>query len=145
MEFYLPVAGPLKADALDALIRQYDPLSARLPACQLPSGAGMLKGVYRPGLPSRRTVLPVGLQIELAGREQRSLYPAGDGGSHANASLRSAHQLYTLALHRYLRHRYCDYRYDDHFGGVIYLFLRGVDAVLPIRAPGSSALVRMRN
>ncbi|MDO1742124.1 hypothetical protein Q2331_26215, partial [Escherichia coli] len=37
------------------------------------------------------------------------------------------YQLYTLALHRYLRHRIADYRYDDHFGGVIYLFLRGVD------------------
>jgi exodeoxyribonuclease V beta subunit len=38
------------------------------------------------------------------------------------------YQLYTLALHRYLRHRIADYAYDDHFGGVIYLFLRGVDA-----------------
>ena len=38
------------------------------------------------------------------------------------------YQLYTLALHRYLRHRMADYRYEDHFGGVIYLFLRGVDA-----------------
>ena len=35
------------------------------------------------------------------------------------------------ALHRYLRHRIADYRYDDHFGGVIYLFLRGVDAADP--------------
>jgi exodeoxyribonuclease V beta subunit len=41
------------------------------------------------------------------------------------------YQLYTLALHRYLRHRIADYRYEDHFGGVIYLFLRGVDATDP--------------
>ncbi|MGE2624658.1 hypothetical protein ACQH8C_26325, partial [Escherichia coli] len=38
------------------------------------------------------------------------------------------YQLYTLALHRYLRHRIADYRYEEHFGGVIYLFLRGVNA-----------------
>ena len=37
------------------------------------------------------------------------------------------YQLYTLALHRYLRHRIADYDYERHFGGVIYLFLRGVD------------------
>ena len=37
------------------------------------------------------------------------------------------YQLYSLALHRYLRHRLADYDYDRHFGGVIYLFLRGVD------------------
>jgi exodeoxyribonuclease V beta subunit len=34
--------------------------------------------------------------------------------------------LYTVALHRYLQHRLPDYRYDDHFGGAIYLFVRGV-------------------
>ncbi|MOA50045.1 RecBCD enzyme subunit RecB [compost metagenome] len=41
------------------------------------------------------------------------------------------YQLYTLALHRYLRHRLVDYDYQRHFGGVIYLFLRGVDAQHP--------------
>ncbi len=29
------------------------------------------------------------------------------------------YQLYTLALHRYLRHRMADYGYEQHFGGVI--------------------------
>lgn len=38
------------------------------------------------------------------------------------------YQLYTLALHRYLRHRIAGYDYERHFGGVIYLFLRGVEA-----------------
>ncbi|MGL4700055.1 MAG: hypothetical protein ACRCWV_03275, partial [Raoultella sp.] len=41
------------------------------------------------------------------------------------------YQLYTLALHRYLRHRIADYDYERHFGGVIYLFLRGVDSENP--------------
>lgn len=34
--------------------------------------------------------------------------------------------LYTLALHRYLRQRLADYDYEKHFGGVYYLFLRGM-------------------
>ncbi len=34
--------------------------------------------------------------------------------------------LYTLALHKYLKTRLNDYSYEDHFGGVIYVFLRGV-------------------
>ncbi|WP_201065818.1 MULTISPECIES: exodeoxyribonuclease V subunit beta [Thiorhodovibrio] len=34
--------------------------------------------------------------------------------------------LYTLALHRYLSQRLPDYDYDTHFGGVRYLFLRGM-------------------
>ncbi|GAW67951.1 exodeoxyribonuclease V subunit beta [Geoanaerobacter pelophilus] len=35
--------------------------------------------------------------------------------------------LYTVALDNYLRLRTPDYDYDRHFGGVFYLFLRGVD------------------
>jgi len=43
------------------------------------------------------------------------------------ASVDLQYQLYTLALHRYLQHRLAGYDYQQHFGGVFYLFLRGVD------------------
>ncbi|WWO95886.1 MAG: exodeoxyribonuclease V subunit beta [Candidatus Dasytiphilus stammeri] len=36
--------------------------------------------------------------------------------------------LYTLALHRYLRDRLQHYNYNKNFGGVYYLFLRGMSA-----------------
>ena len=36
------------------------------------------------------------------------------------------YHIYALALHQYLRLRLPDYRYDRHFGGVFYIFLRGV-------------------
>jgi len=36
--------------------------------------------------------------------------------------------IYTLALHRWLRFRIQRYDYDTHFGGVRYLFCRGLDA-----------------
>jgi exodeoxyribonuclease V beta subunit len=38
--------------------------------------------------------------------------------------------IYTVALHRHLRLRLRGYRYDTHFGGVFYLFLRGMDPAL---------------
>ncbi len=34
--------------------------------------------------------------------------------------------IYTLALHKYLRTRIANYSYQKHFGGVFYIFLRGV-------------------
>ena len=37
------------------------------------------------------------------------------------------YHLYALALHQYLRMRLPDYDYEKHFGGVFYIFLRGVD------------------
>ncbi|HCK76411.1 MAG TPA: hypothetical protein DHW07_04630 [Gammaproteobacteria bacterium] len=47
-----------------------------------------------------------------------------------NVMHRSAYTLqyliYSVALHRWLRTRIVDYHYDHHFGGVYYLFLRGM-------------------
>ncbi|MEX2328029.1 MAG: PD-(D/E)XK nuclease family protein [Pseudomonadales bacterium] len=37
--------------------------------------------------------------------------------------------IYCVALTRYLRNRVPDYRYETHFGGVFYLFLRGMQGV----------------
>jgi len=34
--------------------------------------------------------------------------------------------IYTMALRLYLKNRIPDFNYDDHFGGVVYLFLRGM-------------------
>ncbi len=41
------------------------------------------------------------------------------------------YQFYTVALDRYLRLRLPGYRYEQHFGGVYYLFLRGIDPARP--------------
>jgi len=35
--------------------------------------------------------------------------------------------LYTVALHRYLNLRISNYNYNTHFGGIFYIFLRGLD------------------
>jgi exodeoxyribonuclease V beta subunit len=37
------------------------------------------------------------------------------------------YHIYAFALHQFLGVRIKDYHYDDHFGGVFYLFLRGID------------------
>ena len=38
------------------------------------------------------------------------------------------YHIYITALHMYLLTRMVNYDYDKHFGGVLYIFLRGVDA-----------------
>lgn len=131
MEFYLPISQPLIAEKLDTLIRQFDPLSAGCPPLEFAQVRGMLKGF-------------IDLVFRHDGRYYLLDYKSnwlGDNSSaytpEAMAAAMQAHrydlqyQLYTLALHRYLRHRIADYDYERHFGGVIYLFLRGVDSKQP--------------
>ena len=37
------------------------------------------------------------------------------------------YHIYAIAMHKYLSARLPDYSYDKHFGGVFYIFLRGVN------------------
>jgi exodeoxyribonuclease V beta subunit len=39
--------------------------------------------------------------------------------------------IYTLVLHRHLQNLRADYCYRDHFGGVMYLFVRGMTSAIP--------------
>ncbi len=43
------------------------------------------------------------------------------------AAYQLQYHLYTIALHHYLATRLPKYRYEEHFGGVFYLFLRGMN------------------
>ncbi|HEJ0423214.1 TPA: exodeoxyribonuclease V subunit beta [Citrobacter koseri] len=131
MAFYLPIAQPLIASQLDALIRRFDPLSAGCPPLDFMQVCGMLKGF-------------IDLVFRHEGRyyllDYKSNWLGEDSTAYTQEAMASAmqthrydlqYQLYTLALHRYLRHRIADYDYERHFGGVIYLFLRGVDREYP--------------
>ncbi len=127
MAFYLPITQLLTAERLDALIRQYDPLSADTPSLDFRQVRGMLKGF-------------IDLVFRHEGRyyllDYKSNWLGEDREAYTRPAMEQAmrahrydlqYQLYSLALHRYLRHRLADYDYDRHFGGVIYLFLRGMD------------------
>ena len=53
--------------------------------------------------------------------------PAGLARAMLDSEYDLQYLIYTLALHRWLRFRRTDYDYDKHFGGVRYLFCRGLD------------------
>jgi len=71
------------------------------------------------------------------------------GQAGLEAAMKSHHYplqalIYSLALHRYLRQRLPDYSPEKHFGGVFYLFTRGVrpgsDAGIWFRQPDAALL-----
>lgn len=131
LQFYLPIDGLLKAEELNALVQHFDPLSAQCPPLSFQQVRGMLKGF-------------IDLVYCWQGGYYLLDYKSNWLGDSASAYTQSAmenamaqhrydlqYQLYTLALHRYLGHRLANYSYQQHFGGVVYLFLRGVDAQHP--------------
>ncbi len=61
------------------------------------------------------------------GDEPGSYTPQALATSMAQHHYHLQYLLYTLALHRYLQTRLQGYNYERHFGGVYYLFLRGME------------------
>jgi exodeoxyribonuclease V beta subunit len=125
MEFLLPIAL-LNAPQLNRIIRCYDPLSARASDLGFIPVQGMLKGF-------------IDLVFEHQGRYYILDWKSNHLGYHCDdynqARVEQAmiehrydlqYQIYTVALHRFLASRIPDYDYETHFGGVYYVFLRGV-------------------
>ena len=126
MEFLLPIEI-LTAPALNRVIQRHDPLSAKAGDLGFHSTQGMLKGF-------------IDLVFEHQGKyyvlDWKSNYLGENVADYHGEALKAAmadhrydlqYQIYALALHRFLRSRVPNYDYQTHFGGVYYLFLRGMD------------------
>jgi exodeoxyribonuclease V beta subunit len=126
MEFLLPIEL-LSAPHLNRVIARYDSLSARAARLGFMPVQGMLKGF-------------IDLVFEHQGRYFILDWKSNHLGNHSDDYQQNRlehamidhrydlqYQIYTLALHRFLASRIADYDYDTHFGGVYYLFLRGID------------------
>ncbi|VFP84275.1 RecBCD enzyme subunit RecB [Candidatus Erwinia haradaeae] len=126
MQFYLPISPVMTAEKLNNMIRQ-DPLSASCSPLRFQQVRGMLQGCidlvffwhgkyyivdYKSNwLGPDSTYYTQEIMIDVIREHRYDLQ----------------YQFYTLALHRYLRHRLLHYNYEHHFGGIIYLFLRGIE------------------
>ncbi len=131
MAFYLPIDAPLDAAALDALIRRYDPLSAGCPPLDFQQVRGMLKGFIDLVFRHNGRYYLLDYKSNWLGESSEAYTESAMAGAMQSHRYELQYQLYSLALHRYLRHRLADYDYEQHFGGVIYLFLRGIDNTVP--------------
>lgn len=125
LEFFLPM-GRVTASALTALCQQHDPLSRGNKPLSFATVQGMLKGF-------------IDLVFEWQGRwyllDYKSNHLGMSPADYSRPALEQAmvehrydlqYQLYSLALHRLLALRLPGYDFDQHFGGVFYLFLRGM-------------------
>lgn len=131
LQFYLPIDAMLTAGALDTLCKRYDPLSARCPPLDFPQVRGMLKGFIDLVFRWRDRYYLLDYKSNWLGEDNAAYTPEAMAHAMMEHRYDLQYQLYTLALHRYLRHRLAEYDYRRHFGGVFYLFLRGVAADNP--------------
>ena len=122
LEFSLP-SPRVSAQELNTALRS---LGYDVPRLTFPDLEGYLKGfidlVFEHG----------GRYYVLDWKSNHLGYASSDYGAPelqtamADHSYHLQYLLYALAVDRYLKHRVTGYRHDMHFGGVLYLFVRGV-------------------
>ncbi|RTZ67162.1 MAG: exodeoxyribonuclease V subunit beta [Aquificaceae bacterium] len=127
MEFYLPLSL-LKVEDLKQTLLQYLPTEGwqvvrdAVHSLQFEQVRGYLKGY-------------IDLIFEHQGQYYVADYKSNSLEDYDEASLFEAmahahyylqYLIYSVALHRYLQKRLPDYHYETHFGGVYYLFIRGM-------------------
>lgn len=146
LEFYLPIGGASGAGSdlhntrLTLLTRERLALAfSRFPSAEMPSSyaerlrrlsflpvEGYLKGyidlIFRRG----ERWFVADYKTNHLGSSLRAYSPARLATTMANSHYFLQYHLYTLALHRYLERRLPGYSYARHFGGVYYLFLKGM-------------------
>ena len=122
MEFHLP-SHRLDPRALNAALAQF---GYKAPILSFTALRGFLKGF-------------IDLVFEHEGKffilDWKSNHLGDSASDYSADSLKNAmdqqgyhlqYLLYSIALDRYLKLRLANYRREEHFGGVVYLFVRGV-------------------
>lgn len=121
LEFFLP-AKNVSAAALNALIPPDYPVSK----LAFPELQGYLKGLIDLVVEHNGRFYILDWKSNLLGNRQADYGEDAIHTAMAGHNYHLQHLLYTVALDRYLAHRMPGYTYGTHFGGVLYLFVRGV-------------------
>jgi exodeoxyribonuclease V beta subunit len=124
LEFHLP-ANRLEAGSLKKLLgNALEPLSFR-------PMRGWLKGFIDLVFEQDGRFYIVDWKSSRLGTGLAAYAPAAIAAEMARHHYNLQLHLYTIALHRYLALRLPGYDYEQHFGGCLYYFLRGIDTANP--------------
>ncbi|SIO93142.1 exodeoxyribonuclease V subunit beta [Vibrio spartinae] len=126
MEFLLPI-DKLRSPLLNRILKRHDALSAQAGELNFAQVEGMLKGFIDLVFEYQGRYYVLDWKSNHLGNQPEDYRPARLDAAMVEHRYDFQYQIYTLALHRFLASRLVDYTYEQHFGGVYYLFLRGMD------------------
>jgi len=133
LEFYYPVAQ-LRQETLRWLLERHGyatgPFREMIDRLEFIPLRGYMKGFIDLVFEADGRFYLVDYKSNWLGPEPAAYQPERLAEAMARETYVLQYLIYTVALHRYLRLRVVDYDYERHFGGVFYLFLRGMDPTL---------------
>jgi exodeoxyribonuclease V beta subunit len=136
LEFFLPVAqlSPERLrQTFDGLLTpaQHGNFSELLASLQFQQSSGMLHGFMDLVFQHHGRYYIIDWKSNHLGFNDSDYAHDGMTTSMADHSYILQYHLYTLALDRHLRLHLPGYSYETHFGGAIYVYLRGIEGEYP--------------
>ncbi|AWH90350.1 exodeoxyribonuclease V subunit beta [Buchnera aphidicola (Melanaphis sacchari)] len=125
-EFFLPIKNVLYSQKLNKIIKKFDIISASASQVSFNPLQGILKGVID-------LIFIVDKKYYIL--DYKSNYLGENNESYSSKNIKKEiiknrydlqYQFYTVAINTYLSKKINEYHYKTHFGGVFYIFLRGI-------------------
>ena len=140
MEFCLPIPGLLESDKLTEVLKsqglpafsQTEPEKIAGWQLNFPDhlpGRGYLNGFIDLVFSVNNRYYLLDWKTNNLGPNYEDYQPRSLQQSMLDSDYLLQYHLYLIALHRFLQNRLNDYDYETHFGGVYYLYVRGINGI----------------
>nr|WP_314738736.1 exodeoxyribonuclease V subunit beta [uncultured Haemophilus sp.] len=127
-QFFLRLQNEEGLRKLNQLLQQHSELAKALPPLQLPQLSGYVRGFIDCIAKVKGKFYVIDYKSNFLGYLPQDYRPSRLLKTIGQYRYDLQYLLYALAVHRYLRSRLGEsYDYEQHFGGVAYLFLRGMN------------------
>ncbi|WP_075434053.1 exodeoxyribonuclease V subunit beta [Buchnera aphidicola] len=129
LKFIIPIKKYINVDVLNSIVKKFDPISKKCPDIVFKNIAGILTGYID---------LVVFWKKKYYIIDYKSNWLGPDHSYYCKNSIKKEiikyrydlqYQIYSLAIHRYLKKKIMNYSYQKDFGGIFYLFLRAFDDI----------------
>jgi len=125
MEFFFSVSD-LSPKSLQSALSAYDQYEGAASGLNFPAFEGLMQGFIDMVIRKDDCYYIVDYKSNRLGETLEDYSQKSIGVAISSHRYNLQYLIYTVALHRYLKKRVPDYEYDSHFGGVMYLFIRGM-------------------
>lgn len=126
-KFLLNINTNLTALKLNSICKHYDTLSRISPVITFETIQGMLKGFIDLVFYWNQKYYVLDYKTNWLGDHDNAYTQFNIELEFIKYRYDLQYQIYTLALHRFLKNKIIGYNYNKNFGGVYYLFIRGMD------------------
>ncbi|VFP77867.1 exodeoxyribonuclease V subunit beta [Buchnera aphidicola] len=127
VKFTVPIEKTINIKKFNSIINNFDPLSKKCTNINFENVSGVLTGVIDLIFLWKKKYYIIDYKSNWLGPNYTYYTQKNFQNEIIKYRYDIQYQLYSLAMHRYLKLKIKDYDYKIHFGGIFYLFVRAFD------------------